>query len=122
MARRTPSPDSTSDPNSPLSLDERRRLARKKQRLQRELLQAARNGDYLDVSIPLGEGAETDWMEENEGKTALILAAQYGHLRVAELLLEAGADIRSEKRRSRRRLCRPFGDRSHATHLGRIRA
>ena len=44
----------------------------------------------------LSEGAETEWMEENEGKTALILAAQYGHLRVAEQLIEAGADIEAK--------------------------
>lgn len=62
-------------------------------RLQRELLFAARIGDYLDVSILLGEGVETEWMEEIEGKTALYLAVQHGHLHVAELLLEAGADI-----------------------------
>ena len=81
------------EPQSPLPLDERRLLARKKVRLQRELLHAARAGDYLDVSILLGEGVETEWTEENEGKTALHFAAQYGHLRVTELLLEAGADV-----------------------------
>lgn len=86
--RRTPSP--------PLPLDERRLLAKKKLRLQRELLQAARIGDYLDVSVLLDGGVETDWTEENEGKTALHFAAQYGHLRVAELLLEAGADIEAK--------------------------
>ncbi len=95
MDQRTPSslPSSTSDPPSPLPLDERRFLARKKLRLQRELLQAARGGYELDVSLLLVEGAETEWTEETEGMTALHLAAKYGHLRVAELLLEAGADI-----------------------------
>ncbi|KAL9607951.1 MAG: hypothetical protein Q9167_007189 [Letrouitia subvulpina] len=89
-------PSSTDDPSSPLPLDERRLLAKKKLRLQRELLQAARNGDYLDVSLLLGEGAETEWMEEKEGMTALHLASQHGHIRVAELLLEAGADIEAK--------------------------
>ena len=90
-------PSSTNDPPSPLPLlDERRLLAKKKLRLQRELLQAARGGDYLDVSLLLGEGVETDWMEEKEGMTALHFAAQYGHIRVAELLLEAGADIEAK--------------------------
>ncbi|KAL8976312.1 MAG: hypothetical protein Q9205_007651 [Flavoplaca limonia] len=102
--RRTPSPipSSTSDPNSPLPLDERRLLAKKKQRLQRELLQAARNGDDLDVFTLLAEGVETEWTEETEGKTALTIAAQYGHLRVAEELLKAGADIEAQ--------CDAFGD------------
>ncbi len=89
-------PSSLNDPPSPLPLDERRLLAKKKLRLQRELLQAARGGDYLDVSLLLGEGAETEWMEENEGMTALHFAAQYGHTRVAELLIEAGADIEAK--------------------------
>ena len=98
IGQRTPSPlpSFTGDPPSPLSLDERRRLAKRKSRLQRELLQAARSGDHLDVSVLLGEGAETEWTEENEGMTALHFAAQYGHLRVAELLLDAGADIEAK--------------------------
>ena len=59
-------------------------------------MQAARSGDYLDISLLLGEGAETEWTEEKEGMTALHFAAQHGHLRVAELLLEAGADIEAK--------------------------
>ncbi|KAL9084164.1 MAG: hypothetical protein Q9165_008212 [Trypethelium subeluteriae] len=89
-------PSPTSNPSSPLLLDERRHLAKKKLHLQRELLQAARRGDYLDVSLLLGEGAETEWTDESEGMTALHLAARYGHLRVAEILLEAGADIEAK--------------------------
>ena len=84
------------EPPSPLPLDERRRLAKKKLRLQRELLQSARRGEDLDVSLLLDEGAETEWTEGNEGMTALHLAAKYGHIRVAELLLEAGADIEAK--------------------------
>ena len=87
---------STNDPPSPLPLDERRILARKKMRLQRGLLQAARGGDDLEVALLLGEGAETEWTEENEGMTALYFAAQYGHIRAAERLLEAGADIEAK--------------------------
>ena len=95
IGQRTPSPlpGSVDDSPGPLSLDERRLLAKRKLRLQRELLHAARTGDYLDVSLLLGEGAELEWTDENEGMTALLFAAQYGHLRVAELLIEAGADI-----------------------------
>ncbi|KAF2235390.1 ankyrin [Viridothelium virens] len=94
----TPDPLSspTSNPPSPLLLDERRRLARKKLHLQRELLNTARNGDYLDVSLLLSEGAETEWTEETEGLTALHFAARYGHLRVAEILLDAGADVEAK--------------------------
>ena len=109
IGRRTPSPlpastvPSSDDPSTtPLSIDERRRLARKKGRLQRELLQAAKSGDHLDVSLILEDGAEVDWMDDSEGMTALHYAAQYGHLRVAELLLDAGADIEAP--------CDSFGD------------
>ena len=92
--RKTSSLAGSSDgPISPLPLDERRRLAKEKRRLQRELLQSARRGEELDVSLLLAEGAETEWTEGNEGMTALHLAAKYGHIRVAEILLEAGADI-----------------------------
>ena len=98
MDEREPSPlaSSNDDPPSPLPLDERRLLAKKKLRLQRELLQSARRGDHLDVSLLLDDGAETEWTEESEGMTGLHLAAQYGHIRVAELLLEAGADIEAK--------------------------
>ena len=107
----SPNSCSTSDPNSPLQLDERRRLARD----QRDLLQAAHNGDSLEISILLSEGAETAWTDENEGKTALTLAAQHERLRAAELLLEAGADIDAECnatgtsawRKAARRSCGP---------------
>ena len=95
---RKPSPlaSSNDDPPFPLPLDERRILVKRKLRLQRDLLQAARRGDDLEVSLLLGEGAETDWTEENEGTTALHIAAQYGHIRAAERLLEAGADIEAK--------------------------
>lgn len=92
----SPLASSNDDPPSPLPLEERRLLAKKKLHLQRELLQSARGGEDLDVSVLLGEGAETEWTEANEGMTALHLAAKYGHIRVAELLLEAGADIEAK--------------------------
>ena len=99
----SPTPGASSDPGaSPLPLDDRRLLAEKKIHLQGELLQAARAGQYLYVAILLGEGVEMDWTEESEGKTALHLAAQWGHLRVTEQLLEAGADIEAR--------CDAFGD------------
>lgn len=97
IGKRTPSPIPPPSPDpAAIGLDERRLLARKKLRLQRDLLQAAQGGDYLDVSILLGEGVEVDWMEETQGMTALHLAAQHGHLKIAEMLLEAGADIEAK--------------------------
>lgn len=32
----------------------------------------------MEVEILLGEGAEVDWKDPSEGKTALHIAAQYG--------------------------------------------
>ena len=71
-SRRIPSPvpsDSSEPGGSSLPFDERRVYAKKKMRLQRSLLQAARGGDYIDVDLILREGAEADWMDENEGMT-----------------------------------------------------
>lgn len=104
VSRQTPSPlpTTSNDPPSSLPFNERRRLAKKKSHLQRELLRAAKSGAHLDVSIILEEGAETDWVEDDEGMTALHFAAQFGHLRTAEILLDAGADIEAK--------CDAFGD------------
>ena len=64
--------------------------------MQRDLLQASQRGDEFEVSLLLGEGAETDWTDENGGMTALHIAARYGHIHAAECLLEAGADIEAK--------------------------
>ncbi len=53
------------------------------------------------MEILLGEGTEIDWIG-GEGKTALHLAAQYGHKRVVQILLDHGADIEAH--------CEPFGN------------
>ena len=92
----SPLASSNYDPPSPLPLAERLLLAGKKLRLQRELLQSARGRKDLEVSLLLDEGAETERTEANEGLTALHLAANHGHIRVAEMLLEAGADIEAQ--------------------------
>lgn len=90
----SPVPSVSTDLDStPLPGDDRRKVANRKRRLQRDLLQAAPRGDYYDISILLSEGVDMDWTEQNEGKTALHFAAQYGHLRAVERLLEARADI-----------------------------
>ena len=101
------SPGSTSQaPNSApseatsLTLEAKRELARQKRKQQSELLEASKDGDYMEVEILLGEGAEVDWVGP-EGKTALHLAAQYGHKRLVKLLLDHGADIEAH--------CEPYG-------------
>ena len=61
--------DSSKPGGSSLPSDKRRVYVKRKLRLQRNLLQAARGGDYFDVDLILGEGAEVDWMDDNEGMT-----------------------------------------------------
>ena len=56
--------------------------------LGKQLLSAARDGDKAEVSRLLAKGAPmtTDWL----GTSPLHLAAQYGHLEAAEILLRSG--------------------------------
>lgn len=56
--------------------------------LGKQLLSAARDGDKTEVSRLLAKGAPmtTDWL----GTSPLHLAAQYGHLDIAEILLRSG--------------------------------
>ncbi|KAL8796467.1 MAG: hypothetical protein Q9195_001141 [Heterodermia aff. obscurata] len=76
-----------------LTLEEKRDIVQKKRQRQDDLLTAARNGDDFEVEVLLSEGVEVDWVGRTEGKTALHLAAQYGHKMVAKQLLDHGADI-----------------------------
>ena len=105
-SRKEDSRSSLQDPNvvptegTTLTLEAKRELARQKKKRQNELLEASNGGDDMDVEILLGEGAEVEWVG-SEGKTALHLAAQYGHKRVVKLLLDHGADIEAH--------CEPFG-------------
>ena len=56
--------------------------------LGKQLLSASREGDKVEVSRLLAKGAPmtTDWL----GTSPLHLAAQYGHLETAEILLRSG--------------------------------
>ena len=56
------------------------------------LHQAVRGGDVEAVKALLAEGADPD-VARGDGLTALHLAAQAGHTRIADLLIEAGATI-----------------------------
>ncbi len=57
--------------------------------LGKQLLSASRDGDHAEVSRLLAKGAPmtTDWL----GTSPLHLAAQYGHLEAAEVLLRSGS-------------------------------
>ncbi|QCB62766.1 ankyrin repeat domain-containing protein [Wolbachia endosymbiont of Drosophila mauritiana] len=62
------------------------------------LISSAREGDLSKVEKFLEKGADID-AKDNDGYTALHLAAKYGHLNVAEKLLEKGAsfDIKTNR-------------------------
>ncbi|MBL8034670.1 MAG: ankyrin repeat domain-containing protein [Leptospiraceae bacterium] len=57
-----------------------------------DLLKRATTGDIAGVQRALAKKANPNAAERN-GETALILAAQNGHARVVQLLIEAGADV-----------------------------
>lgn len=55
------------------------------------LLAAARDGDADAVAVALRAGADLEARDDHD-RTALLLAATYDHVAVAELLVAAGAD------------------------------
>ncbi|KAF3939746.1 Ankyrin-2 [Dactylella cylindrospora] len=61
-------------------------------RLNRSLLQAAREGRVEDVKMFLDRGADLE-AEDGNGQTALSIAATKGYIGVAALLIDQGAEI-----------------------------
>jgi ankyrin repeat protein len=59
------------------------------------LMTAARVGDLASVKALLLHGARVDAKDDRRGQTALMWAAAEGHAKVAEMLIEVGADFRS---------------------------
>jgi len=60
--------------------------------LGRELLSAAREGDYVEVQAVLRQGVDVNFAGAH-GQTALFLASEEGHSSVVTLLIENGADV-----------------------------
>ena len=54
---------------------------------------AVKKGDLIEVKILLEKGAKVDEKNQNSGRTALIFAAENGHVQIVELLLKAGANV-----------------------------
>ena len=59
------------------------------------LMTAARVGSLASVKALLARGATVDAKDERRGQTALMWAAAEGHAKVAEMLIEVGADVRT---------------------------
>ena len=59
------------------------------------LMTAARVGSLASVKALLARGATVDATDERRGQTALMWAAAEGHAKVAEMLIEVGADVRT---------------------------
>jgi hypothetical protein len=62
------------------------------------LLGGAHIGNWTEVQEALAGGADIN-AKENDGATALMLAAQYGHLEVVRLLLLRGAEVNAQDRK-----------------------
>ena len=65
--------------------------------MERELLRAASSGDVKTVATLLTRGVNPNAIDD-QGNTALMVAAQKGHLTVAEALLAGGADVNAKRR------------------------
>jgi uncharacterized protein len=63
-----------------------------KEKLNRLLLNAAREGSIDKVKWLLAAGADVE-VKDNDGWTALIYASMYGYKEVVQMLLDAGADV-----------------------------
>ena len=59
------------------------------------LMTAARVGSLVSVKALLSRGANVHSKDDRRGQTALMWAAADGHARVAEMLIEVGADFRT---------------------------
>ena len=61
------------------------------------LLDAARQGDIEAVRSMINDGADVN-LPADDGTTALIWSAHRNEMQMAELLITAGADVKSRKR------------------------
>ncbi|EGD76103.1 hypothetical protein PTSG_00809 [Salpingoeca rosetta] len=69
--------------------------------LNQELLAAARDGSPDKVRDLIRRGADVSFQEEDQGKSALMLAAEHGHEDVVVMLLERGAPWNALDRRGK---------------------
>ncbi|KAL7944300.1 hypothetical protein V8C42DRAFT_326408 [Trichoderma barbatum] len=60
------------------------------------LMRAIKRGNETAVKVLLARGSEVNF-QDGSFKIALFLAAEEGHISIAELSLKAGADPRGEK-------------------------
>nr|8G3K_B Chain B, Cryo-EM imaging scaffold subunit B with DARPin - RCG-33 [synthetic construct]8G42_A Chain A, RCG-33 - Cryo-EM imaging scaffold subunit B fused to DARPin [synthetic construct]8G47_A Chain A, RCG-33 - Cryo-EM imaging scaffold subunit B fused to DARPin [synthetic construct]8G4F_A Chain A, RCG-33 - Cryo-EM imaging scaffold subunit B fused to DARPin [synthetic construct]8G4H_A Chain A, RCG-33 - Cryo-EM imaging scaffold subunit B fused to DARPin [synthetic construct] len=68
---------------------------KRKEELDKKLLEAARAGQDDEVAALLAKGADVN-AHDTFGFTPLHLAALYGHLEIVEVLLKRGADINAD--------------------------
>ena len=58
-----------------------------------DLYNAAKDGNLERVQLLLGQGTDKDMVGGGEGETPLFAACANGHLAIAQLLVEQGADM-----------------------------
>lgn len=59
------------------------------------LIAGAESGDVAEVAKALADGTPVD-ARDDDGRTALMVAAAHGHLDVVRVLLDAGADVNAQ--------------------------
>jgi len=64
--------------------------------IDKELLNACKDGDLEKVKQLLEEGADVN-VKDEKGRTALMFASWYGHKKVVKQLLEKGADVNARE-------------------------
>jgi ankyrin repeat protein len=62
----------------------------------RELFNACTSGDLANVTELLDQGVDVNWTYTPFRRTALILACKNGHVEIAKLLLNRGAEINTQ--------------------------
>ncbi len=62
-----------------------------------DLLRAVQVGNSTEVRALLEKGADANATREDDGWTALMLAAKGGHLEIVETLLSKGADVNATR-------------------------
>jgi len=60
------------------------------------LIQSAENGDYAEVKRLIEEGEDVNAVSFWRGYTALMSASEKGHVEVATLLIDKGADVNAQ--------------------------
>ena len=60
------------------------------------LVQSAKHGDIATVRDLLAKNVDIEAISESHDRTALVVAAEYGHCEIVEILLKSGANVNAQ--------------------------